>query len=122
MMRQMQSGYRALERRQRQREKDEAARHPSAMERAGYWFRDCSVPAEPPQEEPKMTELSEAELYATMYPERASDIRRTGGLPPGAKYDPPEPELVEAIVRSASPIMLALDKRNTQQPLKVQTH
>ena len=121
MMRQMQSGYRALERRQRQREKDEAARHPAAMERAGYWFRDCSVPAEPSPEEPKMTELSEPELYASMYPERAADIRRARGVPPNAKYGPPEPELVEAIIKSTSPILLALDKRNPQQPLKVRT-
>lgn len=130
MMRQMQSGYRALQRRQTQRDKDEAAHRPAAMEQAGYWWRDCSVPAEPPPPSPAaaplpepattMTGLSEAELYATLHPERAADIRRARGVPPGAKYGPPEPELTEAIVTSTSPILLALDQRTAQQPLKVQ--
>jgi hypothetical protein len=38
MMRQMRSGLRELQRMQAEREKAEAAMHPAAMERAGYWF------------------------------------------------------------------------------------
>jgi hypothetical protein len=38
MMRHMQSGLRALERRQQTREKAEDAMHPAAMGRAGWWF------------------------------------------------------------------------------------
>jgi hypothetical protein len=41
------SGLRALQRTQATREKAEAAMHPAAMERAGWWFRDASVPAAP---------------------------------------------------------------------------
>jgi len=44
MMRQMQSGLRTLQRTQAAREKAEAATDPTAMERAGWWFRDVSVP------------------------------------------------------------------------------
>jgi len=113
MMRQMQSGYRALERRQKQREKDEAA-----MKGTGYRWRDCPVP-EPA--EPKLTELSEEELYATLHPERAAEIRLHGGVPTGAKYGPPEPDLVQAIIRSTSPILLALDQRNASRPLNVRS-
>jgi hypothetical protein len=51
MMRHAQGGYRALQRRQWVREKAEAAMHPAAMERAGWWFRDASVPA--PDEAPE---------------------------------------------------------------------
>ena len=124
MLRHMNSGYRALQRRQAQREKDEAAQHPAAMGRAGYWWRDASAPepAAPaePAEPPKPPELSEEELYATVYPQRAAEIRRHGGLPPRITYGPPEPALVEAIVRSTSPILLALDERDPQRPLNVQ--
>lgn len=51
MMRQMQSGLRTLQRMQATKAKAEAAMQPAAMERAGYWFRDVSVPAPvaPPQ-------------------------------------------------------------------------
>ena len=31
------------------RQKAEAEMHPEAMERAGYWFRDASVPAPEPE-------------------------------------------------------------------------
>ena len=123
MMRQMQSGYRALQRRQTQRKKDEAAERRAELDRTGYCWRDVSVPADPPAPEPaqpKLTELSEEELYATMHPERAAEIRLHGGVPPSAKYGPPEPELVDAIVRSTSPIMLALDQRNASRSLNLQ--
>ena len=44
MMRLMQGGLRALERRQAAREKALSALQPAAMERAGYWFRESIVP------------------------------------------------------------------------------
>ena len=65
MMRQMQSGLRTLQRMQAMRAKAEAAMNPAAMERAGYWFRDVSVPAPavPPQaaDAPEYANLAEAE-------------------------------------------------------------
>ena len=45
MMRGMQAGIRTLQKMQAIREKAEAERYPPAMERAGYWFKDVSVPA-----------------------------------------------------------------------------
>jgi hypothetical protein len=44
-MRQMRSLLRDYQRMQADREKAEAAMHPAAMERAGYWFQEISVPA-----------------------------------------------------------------------------
>ena len=73
MMRQEQSGLRALQRTQATREKAEAERNPAAMQRAGYWFKDVSVPLpepSPAQPEPsssadpsasEFTDLTEAE-------------------------------------------------------------
>jgi hypothetical protein len=53
--------------------------------------------------------VTEVELYAVMYPERAARIRAAGGLPAKLDFGPPEPELVQAIVHGSSPILLALD-------------
>jgi hypothetical protein len=115
MMRQMQSGMRALERRQAAHEKAEAALQPAAMDRAGWWFRDVSMPlvaasparAEPPapaagpHQDPagdRFAALSEAEQYAIHYPDRAARIRAHGGLPPRLDFGPPEPEIVAALL------------------------
>ena len=49
-----------------------------------------------------------------------TDILRNRGLPPRISYAPPEPELVDAIVKSTSPILLALDRHEPQSSLKVQ--
>ena len=45
MSRQSDATLRLLRRMQSDREKQEAALHPAAMERAGYWFKEISVPA-----------------------------------------------------------------------------
>jgi hypothetical protein len=133
MMRAMQSGLRMLKRDQAEREKLEAAMHPPTMERAGWWFRDASVPAaEPakgetpppgaappdaaPAEAPPNQAVADAELYAAMYPNRAASIRAYGGLPPRIDYGPPEPELVEALVHGTSTILLALDSTARAAP------
>jgi hypothetical protein len=111
MMRQMRSGLRELQRMQAEREKAEAAMHPAAMERAGYWFRDASVPLPAQAEPPAQPCLTEAEQYAAIYPDRAALIRATGGLPAKLNFGPPEPELVEALVNGTSPILRALDEQ-----------
>ena len=55
MLRQMRGLLRDYQRMQAERDKALAATHPAAMERAGWWFRDASVPlpepapAEPPE-------------------------------------------------------------------------
>jgi hypothetical protein len=89
--------------------------HPAAMERAGYWFRDA-VPAPapdppPPAEPDPFSQLSEADRYAVMYPDRAVRIRAAGGLPADLDFGAPEPELVPDIVHGTSPILLALDRQ-----------
>jgi hypothetical protein len=118
MMRCMQSGERSLSRRQAAREKAEAEMHPAAMERAGYWFRDCSVPAPEETPEPVPDIAAEADQYAVIYPQRAAQIRALGGLPEPCRFGPPSDELVRAIVTGTSPTLRALDAENdtTRQP------
>jgi hypothetical protein len=120
MARQADAALRSLHRIQALHEKQLAETHPAAMERAGYWFRDVSVPAPEPEPAPPATTapclatgldpvVSEVELYAVMYPDRAARIRAAGGLPANLDFGPPEPDLVQAIVHGSSPVLLALD-------------
>jgi hypothetical protein len=116
MMRLMQSGLRTLRRDQAAREKTEAEMRPAAMARAGYWFRDVSAAApdeapQPARAEPNPTAdiAAEAELYASVYPQRAARIRALGELPDKLDFGPPSPELVDAIVTGTGPILRALD-------------
>jgi hypothetical protein len=122
MLRQMRGLLRDYERRQTVRDKALDAMHPSAMERAGYWFRDTSVPVpaaspdpEPPPEPAAaapvdFAALTEAEQYALLHPARARRIRAEGGLPARLDYGPPEPDVVHDLVHGTSPILRALDR------------
>jgi hypothetical protein len=112
MARQSDAALRSLLRMQATREKQMAEQHPVAMERAGYWFREITVPAPAPDPAPPaaadpFTQLTEAERYAVIYPDRAARIRAAGGLPADLDFGPPEAELVHAVVHSTSPILLA---------------
>jgi hypothetical protein len=85
------------------------------MERAGYWFKEATVPETPPEpapaEPPAQAELTEAEKYAVIYPDRAARIRVSRGLPARLDFGPPEPEIVDALVSGTSPILRELDQR-----------
>jgi hypothetical protein len=108
MSRQSDAALRSLLRMQATREKQEAALHPVAMERAGYWFREVSVPPPvPPAAADPFSQFTEAERYAVIYPDRAARIRAAGGLPADLDFGPPEPELVHDVVHSTSPILQA---------------
>ena len=66
MARQSDAALRSLLRMQATREKQLAALHPAAMERAGYWFREITVPEPapdpvPPAEADPFSQLTEAE-------------------------------------------------------------
>src|SRR5271166_4021287 len=97
MLRQMRGLLRDYQRMQAARDKALAAMHPAAMERAGWWFRDASVPlpepaeaappdpAAPPNPDPSedtSSRLTEAEQYSLIHPRRAAGTRAHGGLPP----------------------------------------
>ena len=114
-MREMRALLRDYRRMQAEREKSEAELHPAAMERAGWWFREASVPApapEPHVAEPHAdSELTEAERYAVIYPDRAARIRANRGLPARLDFGPPEPEIVAALVTGTSRILRELDQR-----------
>jgi hypothetical protein len=103
-----------LARRHAKREKAEATMHPKAMERAGYWFRDVSV-SEPgpartsPDARRRFEQMDEVEQYAVLYPQRAAVIRAHRGLPPKCTFGPPDPTLIERIVKSDSPVLRELD-------------
>jgi hypothetical protein len=116
MSRQSNAALRALLRMQETHGKQMAETHPAAMERAGYWFHEIPTPAHAPEPAPPadatpFDQLTEAERYAVMYPDRAARIRAAGGLPPTPDYGPPEPELVHDIVHGSSPILQALDRQ-----------
>jgi hypothetical protein len=114
MARQSDSALRALQRMQAVRDKQLAAQHPAAMERAGYWFRDCSVPEPEPAEASPPADASCADeelvrtqaqldadvaLYEVLYPDRAALIRASGGLPARLTFGPPDPKIVAALLR-----------------------
>lgn len=110
MARQADAALRSLLRIQATREKQMAAKHPAAMERAGYWFKEIVPPdpAPPPpatapsDAEPERTEAdidAEADLYVVMYPDRAERIRAAGGLPARLDFGAPGPEIVARLLR-----------------------
>jgi len=124
MMRTMHGGLRALLRLQAERHKAEDANRPAAMLRAGH-LHSGTLPPEPdpppcqpaaapeplPPAKPKYEDMTEAEQYAVLYPDRATAIRRNRGMPPGAKFPPPDRAIISEIVTSNSPAFLALDAR-----------
>jgi len=114
-MREMRALLRDYRRMQAERDKALNEMHPAAMERAGYWFREATVPEPAPEpapaEPPAQAELTEAEKYAVIYPDRAARIRACRGLPARLDFGPPEPEIVEALVSGTSPILRELDQR-----------
>ena len=110
MARQSDAALRSLLRIQAIREKQLAEKHPAAMERAGYWFKEIVLPdpAPPPPAaaqsdvEPERTEAdidAEAELYVVMYPDRAERIRAAGGLPARLDFGAPGPEIVARLLK-----------------------
>jgi hypothetical protein len=110
MARQADAALRSLLRIQAIREKQLADKHPAAMERAGYWFKEIVLPdpapppsaAAPSDAEPERTEAdidAEAELYVVMYPDRAERIRAAGGLPARLDFGAPGPEIVARLLR-----------------------
>ena len=111
MARQSDAALRSLLRIQAIREKQLAEKHPAAMERAGYWFKEIVLPdpAPPPPAaarsdvEPERTEAdidAEAELYVVMYPDRAERIRAAGGLPARLDFGAPGPEIVARLLKA----------------------
>ena len=108
MARQSYSALRELRRAQVQRDKAFNEGHPATLGRAGYWFKDVSVPepqpAAPPapEAEPERTPAdleADVKLYVAMYPDRVARIRAAGGLPPDLDFGPPEPKIVAALLR-----------------------
>ena len=113
MARQADAALRSLLRIQAIREKQMAEKHPAAMERAGYWFKEIVLPdpapptsaTAPSDAEPERTEAdidAEAELYVVMYPDRAERIREAGGLPARLDFGAPEPEIVARLLGRTS--------------------
>jgi hypothetical protein len=116
-MREMRALLRDYRRMQAEHDKALNEMHPAAMERAGYWFKEATVPepAPPaPQEAkpatPSFEQMTEAERYAALHPDRARRIRAAGGMPSDIDFGPPEPDIVDGIVHGTGPILLALDQ------------
>jgi len=77
--------------------------------------------AEPPALEPEPPPLTEAQSYAVLYPERAALIRRLGYVPDDVTFDPPDDDLVQALLTAQDPILTMLDDRfaHREGPLSV---
>ena len=118
MMRTMHSGLRTLLRIQAERRQLEDAGHPAAMLRAGH-LHSGMLPPEPelpaaapesrPPAMPRYEEMTTAEQFAVIYPDRAAAIRRHGGMPPAATFPPPDRAIVREIATGDSAVLLALD-------------
>ncbi len=110
MARQADAALRSLQRMQAVRDKQIAEVHPAAMERAGYWWRDCSVPAPKPapepapepagapppddEEEPQRSQQQidhEVKMYRAIYPDRAAALRHMLFADPTGSPSPPAP-------------------------------
>src|SRR5271166_4684436 len=63
-----------------------------------------AAPEPQPPAMPKYQDMTEAEQYAVIYPARAAAIRRHGGMPPGAKYPPPDDAVFREIVTGNSAV------------------
>jgi hypothetical protein len=88
------------------------------------------VPAPPPPPKPqpeaaarqaagdddKFARYDEAEQYAALYPGRTAEIRAYGGVPPTARYGPPDESLVAALLASTSPMLREIDTEYTPRP------
>lgn len=73
------------------------------------------TPEPPPQTaDERYASYNEAEHYAIIYPRRAAEIRAHGGVPPTARYGPPEAKLVSEIIASTSPILQQIDEEYKQ--------
>jgi hypothetical protein len=73
----------------------------------------AAEPLPPPaaaDDDDRFARCDAAEQYGQMYPKRAAEIRAYGGVPPTAAYGPPEPETVQALIASTSPILQQIDK------------
>ena len=119
MMRTMHSGLRALLLMQAERRKLEHSGHPLALLRAGH-LHSGTLPPEPepppaaapepqPPAMPRYENMTAAEQYAVIYPDRAIAIRRHGGMPPAANYPPPDRDIIRDIATGDSLVFLALD-------------
>jgi hypothetical protein len=52
--------------------------------------------------------MTPAERYATLYPDRATRILSEHGLPPRLTFPPPDPEVLDDLLSSSSPLVRAL--------------
>ena len=123
MMRTMHAGVRTLLRMQADRQKAEDAQHPAALLRAGHLHSGTlppepdppcqpdAAPDPPPAAMPKFEDMSEAEQYAVIYPDRTIAIRRHGDWPPNATFPPPDRPIIKEIVTSQSLVFRTLDRQ-----------
>ncbi len=108
MMGPSQSALRLLLRMQAAREKRESSNE--ACDRAA-WTEDCALglmteALSPPPQTPSSrgrgqgegAALTAAEQYAAIYPQRAALIRRMGRVPENITFDPPDNDLVQALI------------------------
>jgi hypothetical protein len=91
----------------------------------GYWFRPAAgpePPAEPAAAEPtepprkEFADMTPAERYVSLYPRRAAAVLAHGGMPPQPDFPSPDPEELEDLLTSTSPIVRAFARRMQDAP------
>jgi hypothetical protein len=90
---------------QAERHKAEDALRPFAMQRAGYWFKPVAGPEPPPEPAAAPTEPTGKE-FAAMTPAEPD-------------FPPPDPEELEDLLTSTSPIVRAFARRMQAVPVAV---
>src|SRR5579863_1673956 len=73
-------------------------------------------PPAAPDDDDKFARYDEAEQYSLIYPNRAAEIRAHGGVPPTARYGPPDANLVAQLLASTSPVLQQIDKEYAGAP------
>ena len=116
MMAQADRTLRTLIRMQAERQKAEDAMRPAVMQRAGYWFRSIEpepapepVPRPPAPDPPRQeySDMTEAERYAVLYPDRAACILAANGLPNDPRFPPPGDDVLRDLLTATSPLVRA---------------
>ncbi len=74
---------------------------------------------QPPAEPPKLEygDMTPAERYVTLYPDRAATILAAGGLPARPTFQPPDPAVIAELLASNSPLIRAFRQARAREPI-----
>jgi hypothetical protein len=91
------------------RSETQAVPAPASPRQAEASRRSRRGPAPVLADDPPRDLQAEADYCAAVYPDRAREIRRYGGLPPNCSFGSPSDDLVRALLTRNNPVLCALD-------------